>query len=66
MREERYPTKAWTHAFTDGSAVDAVRNEGAGVFIQYTDGINTTLLQPTGVRCTNYKAEVQALSSLRQ
>ena len=61
MMEERYPKEIWTHAFTDGSASKAVRDGGAGVFIKYPGGISKTLSAATGVHCTNYKAEVEAL-----
>ena len=61
MIEDRYHEEAWTHIFTDGSASDAVKNGGAGVYIQEVDGSTKVLSEPTGLYCTNYKAEVEAL-----
>ena len=61
MIGERYPQEAWTHIYTDGSATNAIRNGGAGVFIQNPDE-RIAIAQPTGVYCSNYKAEVEALT----
>ena len=61
MIEDRYYEEAWTHIFTDGSASDAVKNGGAGVYIQEVDGSTKVLAEPTGLYCTNYRAEVEAL-----
>ena len=61
MIDEQYPKEAWIHAYTDGSATDAVRNGGAGVLIRYPNGENQTASAATGSHCTNYNAEVQAL-----
>ena len=33
----KYPEDQWTHAYTDGSAVEAVRDGGAGVYIKYKE-----------------------------
>ena len=62
MLEERYPQEAWIRVFTDGSATDAVRNGGAGVYIQFPSGETQTEAKPTGLHCTNYRAEVEALT----
>ena len=61
MIEEKYPQETWIHVYTDGSATNAVRNGGAGVFIQHQEE-QKTIAQPTGVYCSNYKAEVEALT----
>ena len=60
--EDLYPQEAWVHAYTDGSATKAVRDGGAGVFIRYPNGETITRSTPTGTYCSNYKAEVQALT----
>jgi len=46
---------------TDGSATNAVKSGGAGVYIQHPSGERTEEALPTGLHCTNYKAEVEAL-----
>ena len=61
MIQDRFPQEAWTHVYTDGSASYAVRNGGAGVYIQYQHGNSKSIAEPTGEHCTNYKAEVEAL-----
>ena len=61
MLDERYPQEAWLRVYTDGSAADAVKNGGAGVYIQYPSGEWQAEAIPTGLHCTNYRAEVQAL-----
>ena len=61
MLEERYPREAWIRIYTDGSATDAVRRGGAGVYIQFPNGRRQAEAIPTGQHCTNYKAEAEAL-----
>ncbi|KAK7113996.1 hypothetical protein V1264_000134 [Littorina saxatilis] len=61
MLEERYPQEAWIRVYTDGSATEAVKNGGAGVYVQYPSGERQAEAIPTGLHCTNYRAEVQAL-----
>ena len=61
MLEERYPDEAWIHAYTDGSATDAMSNGGAGVYLKFPEGHTDTAKIPTGKYCSNYGAEVQAL-----
>ena len=58
---ENCPPTIWTHVYTDGSATDAVKDGGAGIVIQCTDGQPVNISIPTGVYCTNYQAEVEAL-----
>ena len=59
--EDMYPEEAWIQAYTDGSATMAVTDGGAGVFILFPDGTTDSHSIPTGIHCSNYKAEVQAL-----
>ena len=61
MLEERYPQEAWIRVYTDGSATNAVWRGGAGVYIQLPNGQQQTKAIPTGLHCTNYRAEVEAL-----
>ena len=61
MLDEQYPQEAWIRLYTDGSATDAVKNGGAGVFIQYPSGERQAEAIPTGLHCTNYRAEEEAL-----
>ena len=35
----KYPEDQWTHAYTDGSAAEAIRDLGGGVYIRYNDGM---------------------------
>ncbi|KAK7105842.1 hypothetical protein V1264_017170 [Littorina saxatilis] len=59
--DTRYPAARWTHIFTDGSAEDATRNGGCGVFIK-KPGLPPVSVSTSGGRlCSNYKAEVLAL-----
>ena len=51
----------WVHVYTDGSADDAVRNGGAGIFIRYPNDQEDRHQLPTGAHSTNYKAEVEAI-----
>ena len=59
--DERYPQDSWIRAYTDGSATDAVKDGGAGVYIRHQDGNTTSKAIPTGIHCSNYRAEVEAL-----
>ena len=58
--DQQYPMQDWTHIYTDGSATEAVRNGGAGIFLRYTDG-DEEIAIPTGKYSTNYRAEMEAL-----
>ena len=53
--------ETWIRVYTDGSAEQATRNGGAGVFIQYPDGAEDSLTFATGITSTNYKAEAVAI-----
>ena len=61
MLARDYSQDIWTHAFTDGSAENAVRNGGGGVFIKFPDGSRVTKSISTGQLSTNYRAEACAL-----
>ena len=61
--ETNYPKESWTHGYTDGSAENAVRNGGAGVYIQYAGGKEDKISLATGLYSTNYKAEAEALKT---
>ena len=50
------------HAYTDGSAFKATINAGAGVLLKYPDGSKTRSSTPCGRYCSNYIAEVKAMS----
>ncbi|XP_070182474.1 uncharacterized protein [Littorina saxatilis] len=63
MIADHYPEEAWIHAYTDGSATEAVRDGGAGVLVRYPEGEAQTASIPTGLHCTNYSAEVQAVKT---
>ena len=56
----KYPEDQWTHAYTDGSAAEAIRDGGSGVYIKYNDGIAQITIA-TGKYSTNFKAEAEAL-----
>ena len=56
----RYPHKQWTHVYTDGSAEQAIKNAGCGVYIQ-SPNRQVTLFSSCGARSSNFNAELQAL-----
>ena len=61
--DDLYPREAWIHAYTDGSARDAVADGGAGVYIKSPEGQSIRKGIPTGKHCTNYAAETEALKA---
>ena len=61
--EQAYPKELWTHAYTDGSAEEATRNGGGGIFLTLKDGTHIRQAIPTGKFSTNYKAEADALQT---
>ena len=63
MIDEFYPGSTWTQVFTDGSAEDATRNGGSGIYIRHPDGDCSTLAVPGGQLCSNFRAEVHAIST---
>ena len=61
--ETNYPKESWILGYTDGSAENAVRNGGAGVYIQYAGGKEDKISLASGLYSTNYKAEAEALKT---
>ncbi|GFR78152.1 reverse transcriptase [Elysia marginata] len=59
--DRKYPTGEWIRIYTDGSATDAVRNGGGGVYATLPDGTTLERSFACGRRCTNYKAETEAI-----
>jgi len=59
--DKNYPNDNWTRVYTDGSAEDAVRNGGGGIFIRYPDSSQSKTSIATGVMSTNFRAEATAL-----
>ncbi|GFR79424.1 RNA-directed DNA polymerase from [Elysia marginata] len=60
MLDKKYPSNYWIRAFTDGSASEAVRDGGGGVYIEWPDNSSSKISIPTGKYSTNYKAEAEA------
>ena len=61
MLKERYPSDHWIRAFTDGSAAEAIRDRGGGIYIEWPGNTSSSISIPTGKYSTNYKAEAEAL-----
>ena len=61
MLDESYNRTQWTQVYTDGSADDAVRNGGSGIFIHFPDGRRAERAHPAGKLSSNYRAEVKAV-----
>ncbi|XP_064627880.1 uncharacterized protein LOC135487740 [Lineus longissimus] len=61
--DRQYPHDRWTLAYTDGSAESAVKNGGSGIYIRYPCGESSTLSVPGGKYCSNFKAEVLAITT---
>ena len=59
MLEVKYPQANWTHIYTDGSAEDAVRNEGSGVFVRTPAGQTVSYSNATGRKGSNFKSALQ-------
>ena len=59
--EKNDPKQEWVRLYTDGSATDAIKNGGGGVFSEWLDGSTTSDAFPTGATCSNFKAEAEAL-----
>ena len=59
--DKSYPATAWTQVFTDGSAENATRNRGCGIYSRQPDKPSITIAKPGGDMCSNYRAEAQAL-----
>ena len=52
MLEEKYLQADWTHIYTDGSANDAVRNGGSGVFVRTPTGQTDSYTNATDRKCS--------------
>ena len=59
--DKSYPATAWTQVFTDGSAENAKRNGGYGIYIRQPNKYPINIAIPGGDMCSNYKAEAHAL-----
>ena len=61
--QDRYPKSTRTHVFKDGSAENAVRNEGCGAYICRPDGTTFSLSIPAGDLNSYYRAELHNLNA---
>ena len=61
MLKEKYPPDHWIRAFTGGSASEAIRDGGGGIYIEWPDNTSSSISIPTGKYSTNYKAEAESL-----
>ena len=61
LLDEEYPHDLWVRVYTDGSAENAVKNGGAGVYIEYPNNARDAIKVPTGNFSDNYDAEIQAI-----
>ena len=61
-----YPSITLAKAYTDGSAEEAAKNGGGGVFIKLADGRSIRKSVATGQQSTNYRAEAYALLTAAQ
>ena len=53
MLKEKYPPDHWLRAFTDGSASEAIRDGGGGIYIEWPDNTSSSISIPTGKYSTN-------------
>ena len=60
--DDLYPQDTWIRVYTDGSATYAIQDGGAGSKIYLPDGDTIESATAVGKHCTNYTAEVKALS----
>ena len=60
--DDYYSQDTWIRIYTDGSATDAIQDGGAGSIIYLPNGDTMESATATGKHCTNYAAEVKALS----
>lgn len=51
-----HPQEQWAYAFTDGSATNATKNKGGGLYIEYKDGESIFSIS-TRKGFTNHKAK---------
>ena len=61
MIAERYPQEVWIHVFTDGSAINAVTNRGAGTLVQFPGGQKATASRAVGRYCSKYRTETETI-----
>ena len=61
MLHTNYDASVWTRVYTDGSADEAIKNGGSGIFIRYPDGHTSSRSLPAGAHSSNYRAELTAL-----
>jgi ribonuclease HI len=59
--DDRYPQDFWVRVYTDGSAQNAVKNGGAGAYIEYPNNTRDMVRTPAGKHCHNYDAEIEAI-----
>ena len=59
--DHQYHQDTWIHAYTDGSAVEAIKDGGSGVYIRFVDNSVMSLSSTGGRRCSNYRAELIAI-----
>ena len=60
--DDFYPQDTWIRIYTDGSATDAIQDGGTGSIIYLPNGDTIESATAAGEHCTNYAAEVEALS----
>ena len=58
--ETRYKSDSWTRAYTDGSAEEAMKNGGAGVYIEYAER-QAKIARAAGKYSSNFRAETLAM-----
>ena len=61
--DEKYNNAEWTHVYIDGSATEAVKDAGSGIFIKFPSGNVKRISIPAGHTCSNYKAELLAIQT---
>ena len=61
-----YPSTTWAKAYTDGSAEEAAKNGGGGVFIKLPKSRSIRKSVATGQQSSNYQAEAYASLSATQ
>jgi hypothetical protein len=57
----KVPSESWVRVYTDESATNATTKGGAGIYIQYHKGEQQSEAIPTGLHCSNYKAEGETI-----
>ena len=62
---DTYPASS-IHAYTDGSAFKATKNAGFGILLEYPNGTVSETSDCCGANCSNYEAEVLAITTAIQ